>query len=88
MIAWSSRCSTLGSAVSWERWDASLISGLAQWLKDLELLQLWLRARLWLRSDPWPWELHMPQGAQKTKKPKTKTKTKKYNYERKIVAIQ
>ena len=27
---------------------------LAQWVKDLALLQLWLSSRLWPGSDPWP----------------------------------
>ena len=30
------------------------ILGPAQWVKDLALLKLWLRSRLWLGSDPWP----------------------------------
>ena len=29
------------------------IPSLAQWVKDLALLQLWLRSHLWLGSDPW-----------------------------------
>ena len=30
---------------------------MAQQIKDLVLLQLWRRSQLWLRFDPWPWEL-------------------------------
>ena len=43
----------MGSAVSWECSVTGLIPGLAQWVKDLVLLQLWLRSKLQLRSDPW-----------------------------------
>ena len=32
-----------------------LIPGLAQWVKDTKLQQLWLR------FDPWPRNIHMPQ---------------------------
>ena len=40
---------------SWEHRDAGLIPSLAQWVKDLALLQLWLRSQLRLESDdPWP----------------------------------
>ena len=42
----------MGSAASWERWDAGLIPDLAQWVKDLAFPQL--RLQLWLGSDPWP----------------------------------
>ena len=31
---WSSYCVAMGSAASWERWDAGLIPGGAQWVKD------------------------------------------------------
>ena len=34
-------------------WDASLIPGPEQWVKDPALPQQWLRLQLWLRSDPW-----------------------------------
>ena len=51
-VLWCSRCGTMGSAVSWEHWDTSSIPSLAQWVKDLELLQLHLRLRLQLTSDP------------------------------------
>ena len=35
-----SRCDPKGSAVSREQWDAGLIPRLAQWVKDLVMLQL------------------------------------------------
>ena len=38
----------------WECWDESSIPGLAQWVEDMALLQLWLGSQLQLRSDPWP----------------------------------
>ena len=41
------------SATSMECWDAGLISGPAQWVKDLALLYLQCRLQLRLRSDPW-----------------------------------
>ena len=31
-----------------------LIPGRAQWVRDPALPQLWLRAQVWLPSDPWP----------------------------------
>ena len=31
----------------WEHWDTSTIPGLAQWFKDLALLQLWLGSHSW-----------------------------------------
>ena len=46
-----------GSAVSWECWDIGLIPWprtVAQWVRNLGLLQLWLRSKLQLRSDIWP----------------------------------
>ena len=51
-----------------ELWDSSSIPGLAQWVMDLVLLQLWSRSQLWLRSDFWSGELHMLQGGQRKKK--------------------
>ena len=42
-----------GSASSLERWSACSIPGLAQWVKDLALLQLRLGSQLQLGSDPW-----------------------------------
>ena len=71
MVQWGQQ--RLGSA-------GMRVPRLAQWIKDLALLQLWLR----LGSDPWPrnsiWEHHMPWGGWKrkqTKEQKKKKKTKK-----------
>ena len=38
-----------------------------QWVKDLALLQLWHRLRLWCGSDPWPGNFHMLQEWPKEK---------------------
>ena len=38
---------------SWEQWDTGSIPSLAQWIKDLVMLQPWLRSDLRLVSDPW-----------------------------------
>ena len=40
----------------------SSIPGLAQWVKDLELLPLWWRSQLQLRFDPWPGNFHVLGG--------------------------
>ena len=37
-----------------------LIPSLAQWAKDLALLQLWHRLQPQLRFEPWPGNFHMP----------------------------
>ena len=58
---WPSRlrtwCCLCGSEVS--------LSSLAQWVKDLALLQLWFKSQLWLRFNPWSGNFHMTQGSQK-----------------------
>ena len=40
----------MGSAASWEHWGTSLIPGLARWVKDLALPQLWCRSQIRLIS--------------------------------------
>ena len=36
------------------------ICGRVQWVRDLELLQVWYRLQLCLRFAPWPRNFHMP----------------------------
>lgn len=64
---WSSRCGAAGSAASVQGQDASSIPYLAQWVKDLTLLQLWHRWLLRLSSDAWP-SNSICQGAAKKEK--------------------
>jgi len=45
-----------------------LIPSLAQWFKDLALLQLWRKLHLRLGFDPWPENFHMPWVQPKKKK--------------------
>ena len=40
-----------------------MIPGLAQWFKDLALLQLWCRSQLLLVFNPWAWEIPYALGA-------------------------
>ena len=47
----------------------------AQWVKDVVLLQLWYRSQLQLGFDPWPVNFHMVQGAASWKR-KTKKREK------------
>ena len=51
------------------------LAWLAQWIKDLVMLQLWLHSGLQLGSDSWP-RSSICLGVAKTNKQKTKTKTK------------
>ena len=39
------------SVASWEHWDSGLTPGLAQWFKDLTLLQLQFGSDLWPRNS-------------------------------------
>ena len=71
----------MGLAVSLQCQDAGLIPGLAQCVKVLVLPQLHCRHRLqlWLRSDPWPQELHVLQGHQNKIKQTTQKTNKQTN---------
>ena len=71
----------MGSAASWERWDAGSIPSLVQWVKDLTLLQPWLnRSKLQLRSDPWPGNSLSLGAAQSEKNQKTKKENKDISF--------
>ena len=47
------------------------VTTVAQWVKDLALLQLQHRSQLWLGFDPWPGNFHIPQVWLKKRKKKT-----------------
>ena len=64
----SSPWGEMGSTVSLQHQDTGSIPSPAQRVKVPVLPQLQCRRHLWLRSDPWPRELHMPQGGQKKRK--------------------
>ena len=51
----------MGLAASWEHWDTGSITGPAQWVKDLVLLQLQLR------PDPQPGNSICHEAAKKKK---------------------
>ena len=72
----SSHCGITGLVASWECWDAGLIPGLEQWVRDLALSQLRLRSQLQFRSDPWPGNSMCCRVAKKKKKPKPPPKTR------------
>ena len=44
------------------------ITGLAQWVKELALLQLWSRSQLWLRFDPWPGDFRLALKSKRKKR--------------------
>ena len=56
--------------MSWESWDAGLVLGPAQYVKDSEMPQLRLRLRLCRRTDPWPWSSISHEVAKLGKKKK------------------
>ena len=56
------------SEASLQHWGKGSIPGLAQWVKDLVLAQLWHRLQLWLGSDPWPGNFICHGAAKKDKK--------------------
>ena len=48
--------------------SVGLSPGLARWVKDPALPQLWCRLQLWLGFSPWPGNFHMCECGQKKKK--------------------
>ena len=66
--------------MSWEHWNAGLIPGPAQRVKDLVLLELRLSSQLWLGSDPWPRNSMCHGAAKKKKTSKTKLELLKSSY--------
>ena len=73
----SFHCGAKGLVVSWESWDAGLISGLAWWVKDLLLPQVQFRPQLQLGSNPWPGNSICGGAAKKEKKKKKRKKRKR-----------
>ena len=63
----------MGSAASLECWDASLIPGLAQLVKDPGLQQLWHGSQVWFASDPWPGNSYAMGRPKQTKKKRNQT---------------
>ena len=80
-MATRSSCCAMESAMSLAHWDAGLISGLTQRVKDLVLLELQHRSQPWLGFDPWPWNFHMLQDGQRGEKNRpTRPKDKKRDF--------
>ena len=50
---------------------------MVQWVKDLPLLQLWHRSKLWLGFGPWLGNFHMLQKKTKTNNNNNNTHTQK-----------
>ena len=71
---------TAAAQVAIEAWVQSPV--LCSRSKDLALLQMWNRSKLWLEFNPWSGNSHMPQvQPQKKKKKKKKICTSKESYQ-------
>ena len=65
----------MGLVASLQRQGTGVIPSLAQWVKDLVLLQLRHRLQLWLPSDPWlgtPYTIGRPNKKRKKEKQASK----------------
>ena len=64
----------------------SSIASLAQWVKDLVLVQLWHRSQLWLGFNPWPANFHMLQvRLEKKNKGSKVTSLASAGYDRRLI---